>query len=257
MDVLALDFDGVISDSSHEVFVVGLRTYAELVPDSRLLRRPEIVAHQEFANDDLFQAFADLKPLGNRAEDFGVALLALDQQLTLPDQPAYNAFRDRQDQQWLAEFHHRFYQHRAKLRDQDLAGWIRLQRPYQQFVEILRANAGRQTLAIATAKDRQSAGLLLDDYGISDLFPDQLLLDKETGVNKTAHLQALSQRLGVSYDRITFVDDKVNHLQRVAGLGVRPVLAGWGHNSSREFALARQLGFTVATLNTAAELLFG
>ena len=37
MHILALDFDGVLCDSSREVFVVAVDTYAALEPDSRLL----------------------------------------------------------------------------------------------------------------------------------------------------------------------------------------------------------------------------
>jgi hypothetical protein len=53
-----------------------------------------------------------------------------------------------------------------------------------------------------------------------------------------------------------FVDDKLNHLERAATLGVRPVLAAWGYNSSREHRLARDRGFAVATLANAEEILF-
>ena len=58
------------------------------------------------------------------------------------------------------------------------------------------------------------------------------------------------------FDRITFVDDKVNHLVTVAALGVRLVLAGWGFNTPREHARARELGYPVATLNDAKTILF-
>jgi hypothetical protein len=60
----------------------------------------------------------------------------------------------------------------------------------------------------------------------------------------------------VEFGGITFVDDKVNHLLRVAELGVRPVLAGWGFNTPREHGLARERGFEVADLSTADEVLF-
>ena len=63
-------------------------------------------------------------------------------------------------------------------------------------------------------------------------------------------------RTGVEFKYITFVDDKVNHLVRVAELGVRPVLAGWGFNTDREHELAHMLGFEVADLESADEVLF-
>jgi hypothetical protein len=56
---------------------------------------------------------------------------------------------------------------------------------------------------------------------------------------------------------ITFVDDKLNHLEKVRPLGVRPVLATWGYNTPREHRLARERGIPIATLTTAAAELFG
>jgi phosphoglycolate phosphatase-like HAD superfamily hydrolase len=98
--------------------------------------------------------------------------------------------------------------------------------------------------------------LLLDELGFGGVFDRELILDKETGVEKTHHLRALHERAGTEFTDITFVDDKVNHLVRVAELGVRPVLAGWGFNSGREHELARELGYEVADLSTLDEDLF-
>jgi phosphoglycolate phosphatase-like HAD superfamily hydrolase len=78
----------------------------------------------------------------------------------------------------------------------------------------------------------------LNDYGIQDLFPEERLIDKETGVSKAAHLQYLHQQLNLEYAQMTFMDDKVNHLDAVAPLGVRCALATWGYNSEREHHLA-------------------
>jgi phosphoglycolate phosphatase-like HAD superfamily hydrolase len=111
-------------------------------------------------------------------------------------------------------------------------------------------------LAIATAKDRASVRALLDAYGIADLFDDARLLDKETGVSKSAHLEKLQRDFNVDFGEITFVDDKVNHLDAVAGLGVRCALATWGYNGEREVRLARERGYLVCTLDEVEGQLF-
>jgi phosphoglycolate phosphatase-like HAD superfamily hydrolase len=123
--------------------------------------------------------------------------------------------------------------------------------PYPEMVAALRRAHGVE-LAIATAKDRASVEALLALYGIDDLFPAERLLDKESGVGKQAHLGVLRERLGIPFQRITFVDDKVNHLDAVAPLGVRCVLAGWGYNGPREEQLARSRGYPVAALDALA-----
>ena len=99
--------------------------------------------------------------------------------------------------------------------------------------------------------------LLLADYGISGVFADSMVLDKETGVAKTAHLERLRSTLRCAFGDITFVDDKVNHLQRVAPLGVRCALAGWGFNGEAERRIAREQGFELLELATVDEQLFG
>ena len=77
MKVLALDFDGVISDSAVESFAVALRTYVKLRPASKLQEVAREIARsspEALRIHPLYRDFLDLMPLGNRAEDFAVAL---------------------------------------------------------------------------------------------------------------------------------------------------------------------------------------
>ncbi len=261
--VLVLDFDGVICASQREVFCTGMEAFARLEPSTGIAQRAssvvDLVRRSPAALDDDpdFRAFQPLVPLGNRAEDFGVGFAAIDRAVDLRDQAAYDAFYETFDPQWLERYHRTFYETRYQLRDRDFDYWLSLHEPYQWLVDLLRHRHGAMTLAIATAKDARSVRLLLERFGIADLFVDDLVLDKETGVHKTEHLRTLAQRLELPFAAITFVDDKVNHLENVAPLGVRPVLAGWGYNTPREHARAVKLGFEVATRETAERILFG
>lgn len=254
MQLLALDFDGVICDSAPETFLVALRTYTGLHPGSRFCECREFLAGPtappaQVRAHELYRAFLALMPLGNRAEDFGVVLAALDAGEALPDQAAYDRFRDRLAPAWLSSFHEGFYARRHALADQDPEGWHALMGPYPEFLALLRRRAADAQLAIATAKDRRSVRTLLQRYGVEDLFRAGLVLDKETGVSKLAHLEQLSEQAGVPFAEITFVDDKVNHLESAAQLGVRCALATWGYNGPREAAAARERGFLVCTLS--------
>ena len=47
------------------------------------------------------------------------------------------------------------------------------------------------------------------------------------------------------FPAITFVDDKLRHLDAVAPLGVRCVLAAWGYNGERERIAAEAAGSIV------------
>jgi phosphoglycolate phosphatase-like HAD superfamily hydrolase len=250
MKVLALDFDGVICDSAREVFQVGLRAYTQLQPDSRLAASAEGESRDAIRHD-----FVQLTPLGNRAEDFGVALRAIDEGIEIRDQAGYDAYFASQDSAWLQAFHAEFYRQRIALREAGLDAWLRLHASYEPFDSALARLAHRLQLAVVTAKDRGSVRLLLEAFGIAGLFGTDLILDKEVGVAKTEHMRVLAERLDLSFVEITFVDDKVNHLQAVATLGVRVVLAGWGFNTEREHELARTLGIPIASLDDVEQVL--
>jgi phosphoglycolate phosphatase-like HAD superfamily hydrolase len=244
---LVLDFDGVIADSLPEALEVALATYTAMRPESGIGARPRAA---------LETAFLELVPLGNRAEDYGAALAAIDAGRALPDQAAYDAWRAGLDPAWLRAFHQRFYRVRAAFAAREPERWNALIRPYAPFAALLRRRAGEVELAIATAKDRTSVSRLLASWGLADLFAPDRVLDKETGVTKVAHLEHLQRALGVAFPELTFVEDKLNHLESVAPLGVRCVLAAWGYNGPREQRRARELGFLVCGLADAEARLF-
>lgn len=261
MKILALDFDGVICDSSREIFLVTLRTYAGLNPGSGATEHLEQIRTRlnhgdDFRGDSVYKAFSEILPLGNRAEDFAVALKAVTARLALTDQDAYDRYFMKQDAGWKNAFQQAFYDQRAALRDENEKRWLALHGTWPEFADLLRAHAGSVGYAICTAKDAVSVRKLLAHFGIGDLFSDDLILDKETGAQKIGHLTELILRTGVDPAEITFVDDKVSHLQKVAPLGVRCVLAAWGDNGSREHLQARQEGFPVADLERVDEILF-
>ncbi len=248
MRALVLDFDGVISDSALESFEVAFRTYLILSPNSSL-------AHRD--RNRLYPMFLELMPLGNRAEDFGVVLAALENEAPIASQEGYDAFRGQRGAPWLERFHRVFYETRQALREEDLEAWHSWMAPYAEFVELLRRWAPRVPLAIATAKDRTSVEDLLCTYAIDDLFSSEWIFDKETGMSKTAHLRALQAQMKIPFEEMTFIDDKVNHLDAVSTLNVRCALAGWGYNGDRERELALARGHLVLEFDDAEKKLFG
>ncbi|NOZ93294.1 MAG: HAD hydrolase-like protein [Acidobacteria bacterium] len=261
MNILALDFDGVIADTSRETFIVSLRTWARVQPRSELAHHPlaggngAAAAGYPFDSDPIYVLFVETMALGNRAEDFGVVLAAHHRGVRFADQESYNSFRDRFPAAWLERFHHAYYQERDAFRQGDPRGWQALQRPYPHMVRLLRRREAQGSTAVVTARDRASLLQLLAAWGLDRVIPTQLVYDKETGLRKTAHLRRLLEDTGASPEEVTFVDDKVSHLMAAAPLGVRGVLAGWGHNTRREREEARRLGLPVATVKNASRLL--
>jgi phosphoglycolate phosphatase-like HAD superfamily hydrolase len=251
VELLTLDFDGVLSDSAPEAWLVTLLTYSALRPCEvarRIRDRAQDLSPDEIRADRDYRRFVEMIPLGNRAEDYAVALSLVASDRSACDQAAFDAAYAEETPDFLAVFHEHFYATRLALRQADPLRWVSLLGPYPEIVAILSRRAAETRLAIATAKDGDSVALLLRHYGIDHLFPEDARIDKQAGRSKRNHLAFLQQRLDVPYSQIVFVDDKVNHLEDVAGLGVRCVLAAWGYNGEREQCLARAKGYRVCTL---------
>lgn len=263
MKVLVLDFDGVISDSAPECFWVALRTLLQVRPSpmyegelASLVRLEGPAARESIVGNPLFQKFLDLMPLGNRAEDFGVALLAIEAGESLDDQAAYDDFFSRLDASFARDFHRHFYRERQSFRGAQPGVWDALVMPFEGLVQVLHRHAGDVALAIATAKDGDSVARLLENYGIAGLFADGAVVDKESGRDKRAHLRTLATRFGVDFNEMTFIDDKANHLMQTQQLGVRCLLAEWGYNGEREHVVARGSNIEVVALSDLESCLF-
>lgn len=252
--VLVLDFDGVISDSARESFAVAVRTYSLLRPNSNLPSRLSRVGSEIY--ESVYKNFLQIMPLGNRAEDYAVALIAIESERLISSQSSYDEFYAAQDSDFLGSFHRKLYEERRHWRERDPEGWCNLVGPYSSLVDLIRRRGNEVILAIATAKDRGSIEMLLERYSLTSYFDRDLVCDKEYGRNKCKHLQHIRNRLDVSFANITFVDDKLNHLEAVSDLGVRCVLAAWGYNGLREQKAAENRGFTVVDLQGVESKLF-
>lgn len=257
-----LDFDGVVIDSAREGLALSLRTYLDLDPASPLAGEAQALEvalldpRVGLESHPRLAAFMALMPLGNRAEDYGVTWAILERGASVERQAEYDAFYAGTDRGWRRAFHARFYELRHEWSASRQGEWLALHRPYPHVAELLRRHLGGVAFALATAKDRASVWLLLEAFGLAELFPAPMVADKETGVSKVAHLREIRGRLGCRFEELVFVDDKLNHLESVAPLGVRGVLAAWGYNGERERALARSRGFPVATVDDAEAVLF-
>ncbi len=263
MKVLALDFDGVISDSAPECFWVAVQTLERVRPGSldvsRLARWSAMSgtdARQAIRKDPLFAGFLDIMPLGNRAEDFGVSLLALEAGASIENQADYDRWFAQQAPDFTSAFHEHFYDERARLRAASEEDWGLLMSPYGELLDVLRRNHGACDVVIATAKDRDSVSRLIARFAIGDVFALDRIYDKEWGRDKQAHIRAVRADFDVAFEDITFVDDKANHLVSVAKLGARCVLASWGYNGARECAYAQGHGLAVCGLDELEVALF-
>ncbi len=250
--LLALDFDGVLSDSLLEAYLITWRVCGKLDPPLCLGNSlPDLDDIRAFRDRRRahWEAFSRLVPFGNRGEDYLVIQSAVARGWSGDSQQEFDDFRREHFPAALLEaFHEEFYRERWELAARDHRAWLGLSDFYPGIPTALRRLAERFTLAIATSKDARSVGELLESHGVAGLFDREAILDKSLGESKRVHLERLRERYGCRYRDLTFVDDKVAHLLDVQELGTGLFLAGWGYNGPREHAQARVRGIPVLSL---------
>lgn len=251
--ILALDFDGVISDSLLEAYLITQRIAGafdqSLAPAQKKL--PTLAGIHRFRdrNREHWQAFLSLVPFGNRGEDYLVIQKAVKLGRSFSSQEEFDSFRAAiMDKNTLDAFHEEFYRERYALEARDRERWLALNAPYPGVKEALENLALTFQFSVATSKDERSVRALLASYGVDGLFQPVAILDKTAGVSKRSHLEHLRRLFCCRYEEISFVDDKVAQLLACHDLGVNLYLAAWGYNGPQERELAGSRGIRVLEL---------
>jgi len=256
--VLALDFDGVISDSLLEAYLLTWRIAGKIEPQLAVAggRVPGLDNIHSFRDQhrEHWESFSRLVPFGNRAEDYLVIQRAVQLGKSFGTQEEFNSFCKTLDPRQMDDFHEEFYRERYRLAEHHREGWIALNKPYPGIRKAIEALSSYFELAVATSKDSQTVHALLDSYGLGSLFGPSHVLDKSMGGSKRAHLATLRDIFNCTYGEMTFIDDKVAHLIDCSDLGVRLFMAGWGYNSTQEAELAASQNIPVLQIEELASL---
>lgn len=224
--MLALDFDGVIADSSNECLVTAHNTY------SRYLGAYDPRYNLEHFDQALLEKFHQTRPLIRRGEDFVYLLQAIHAGVDLNLQQDFDDFvanyTDRREQ-----YREIFYLEREKFQRAYPAEWLGLNKFYPGMVSFLKKRLVPGDTIIVTTKDIRSVGILLEQYGVkfksSNLFQATREYRKPDIVNeiiKTRHWIAESS---------AFIDDHVaTVLEMAQNSQVRSYCAAWGYNTEEQ-----------------------
>jgi phosphoglycolate phosphatase-like HAD superfamily hydrolase len=256
--VLTFDFDGVLSDSLLEAYLLTWNLAGRVDPSlaHQLAEAPTIDTIHAFRDNhaDHYKAMEQIIPYGNRCEDFLVAQKAVHQAVAISSQAEFDSFKLTVDKRLQDSFHEQFYVLRYELAASRRPQWLALNGAYPGVREAIPALAETFRLSVATSKDRETVIAMLKSWGVFELFGDELVLDKSSGPSKRAHLSVLRERFGCRFEQMTFVDDKVSHLLDCADLGVRLVMSGWGYNGPAERTQAAEQGIKILKLEELASL---
>ena len=233
LQILALDFDGVICDGLIEYFETAWRTYCQIWQPS--LPTPPA---------DLAASFYQLRPVIETGWEMPVLIRALvlgitDEKIT-QDWAGIAAQLLNEAELKAAEIAMLLDQIRDEWITTDLAGWLNLHRFYPGVVEKMQSllTSPVQPM-IVTTKEGRFVRALLQQQGVQ--MPEQWIIGKESKRPKPQILQELIG-CGTSLS-LWFVEDRLKTLQSVQQQpdlnAVKLYLADWGYNTPAEREFAR------------------
>jgi hypothetical protein len=231
VDILALDFDGVLCDGMGEYFETSRRTYERawpggpapgdaLLPAFRRLR-PVIMTGWEMPL--LLRAIATARAEADVLRDWAAVRDAVAGAGPRPRDELEHLLKTGLDEvrrEWIAA---------------DRRGWIAENVPYCGLDDLRRLVAEPARAVLVTTKEGEFARLILDDWGVR-------LADvegKEAGTHKCDNLRALIAAHVAAHGRrpvLWFVEDRLETLLHVTTHtdleDVGLFLAAWGYNTA-------------------------
>ena len=237
--LLALDFDGVICDTVHELLKSTWQVYREIWGASGDGPPPEAAA-----------AYVRLRPALEIGWESPVLLRAIIE--GVPEAELLQEFQTVWSQRILeahrlnrADLAARFDAARDAWIRTDLRSWLASNHFYPGIAQRLRAIVQSDVrVFVITTKEGRFAHLLLEQNGVN--LPAAHVWGKEHARPKPDLLRVLRQEYAGDYRDIWFVEDRAKTLQSVAQQAdlkaVRLFLATWGYNTPAERKEARADG---------------
>ncbi len=232
--VIALDFDGIISDTENECYIIcipAFRRMGEVIDDNPYVR----------------SEFRKARPYVKHADCYYTVLKILQDPKASFDTISFSEFAKirNKNKERGKEFHKLFYEERAKLQ-QNMNEWLKLNPSYSSIPKIIKNLMNMFHIVIVSAKDKKATKLLLESYGLH--IGDENILAKEFSMDKRDQMRFISDKFHVAFDKIIFVEDNLEQLLTVKELGVKLILASWGYNTEEQKKETKKLGISVATI---------
>jgi phosphoglycolate phosphatase-like HAD superfamily hydrolase len=235
LNILALDFDGVLCDGLMEYFQVAWRTYSQLwKPDKAALPedwapifyrlRPVIETGWEMPV--LLQSLQQGVPETEILQDWGTIASQILADSHLEAKTVSNVL-DRQRDEWIAT---------------DLDGWLALHRFYPGIVERLQSTIASAVYpVIISTKEGRFINQLLQEQGIE--LAEVQIIGKESQRPKHQVLRELVATHG-AHSSIWFIEDRLKTLMAIQNYedlaAIRLYLADWGYNTEQEREATQQ-----------------
>jgi len=251
MKILAVDFDGVISDSALKSLFVSHNAYCRhFGPEVKKNFGGQLFTFEnweqmkkEYSRE--MEKYRKLRAYVELPADFLVMIRIIEEQLEVNNQEEFIKIRNQLDCDYHF-FHELFFQEKERWQKKDFASWFSLSPVYEEVVAgIKQFLAQGVKVVIATSNLGKAIYPAFHPDYLGFQIAKQDIFDKNCGPRKSDHMKAIVDRYKVSFDKIYFVDDQLSYLEEAQALGVNVFLAGWGYCTEEQKKVARKKGITV------------
>ena len=251
MKILAIDFDGVISDSALKSLFVSHNAYCKhFGPNVKKSFGGQCFTFDNWENmkkeyKQEMEKYKRLRAYVEQSRDFLVMIKIIEEQIEVKNQQEFTKVRDEMDLDY--EFFHKlFFQEKEIWQNKDFASWFSLAPFYKKMVSgIKRLLKEGVNIVIATSNMGKAIHPAFHEDYLG--FPMDLkdIFDKNYGKNKSDHMKAIAAQYKVKFEDIYFIDDQLSYLEETQVLGVNVFLAGWGYCTDEQKDIARTKGIKI------------
>ncbi len=246
MKILAVDFDGVLSDSALKSLFVSHNAYckyfgSEVKKDfgGELFSCDnwEGMKKQYKKEMDYYHRFRSYIELSG---DFFAIIKIMEERVWVEDQQEFITHRNQLhfDYHFFREL---FFEEKEKWQKKSFRKWFFLSPVFKEVVKgIQRFTKEGQKVVIATSNLGEAIHRAFQPEYIGFKMDIEDIFDKNFGKHKAEHMQAIAEKYGAKLNEIYFIDDQLSYLKGTDVLGVHAFLAGWGYCTESQKEEARK-----------------
>ena len=224
---IILDFDGVVCDGTEECALI---TWLGVHPPSP---RTPISSHLIAIPRGFLERFRKIRAYSRVLDHFIVAHRPI---------AAHIQTRSRFDTvfrciaaDYVRDFVKTATAARTRCRNEEASFWLDLHTLYPGIAELLQDRSG--DVIVVTAKDEDSVRTILNRHGIEHTVAEVIGECSQ----KDQAVRELCARHGISPNTVTFVDDNLTNVLRVATTGANTYWAMWGFHTAEDLAEAERV----------------
>lgn len=220
IQLLAMDFDGVIADSILECAVTGYNGYSMYHNKNTKI----------YTSDDLnplqLNSFRNTRPYIRSGEDYIYLYQAYDEGIQINNQNDFDVFKKTFIDQ-RESYYEYFYMARKDLVDNYFNNWIELNPLYEDMKRFLKSVFTK--VHIISTKASNYICKILSHYDIN--LNHSQIHSTSTGHSKSDILLKIMRDNNFCSENALFIDDHLDTLKKMKNTNVQCYLANWGYNT--------------------------